>query len=72
MMRAGNLVICAVLLIGLAACSSNTSRQDNSVGQSPGQLTCSKTSPGDNGETDGGVGGTGKQPDECIEERKSE
>ncbi len=51
------------LLTILSACSSPTNNEGLDD-QSP-PLECIQKSPGGEDETDGGVGGTGKVPDQC-------
>ncbi|MGI9415257.1 MAG: hypothetical protein ACR2PM_16395 [Hyphomicrobiales bacterium] len=62
------LMALTLLLAVLSACS--TAERD-APADADADLSCVKKPSGDD-ETDGGVGGTGKTPQDCEDERRSE
>jgi len=66
-------IINSACMIVLSACSSTSTYQQDNAGDPPMEkLSCAENSPGDSDPTDGGVGGTGKQLEDCDDAPKSE
>ena len=61
-------LICATMLAVLSACASSDTYRDPPAGKPH----CAKPSQGGDEDTDGGVGGTGKTPEDCNEDVRSE
>ena len=58
-------LLCIAMLAALSACASHRDAPAD-------KPHCAKPSQGGEDETDGGVGGTGKTPEECEKDLRSE